>query len=130
MESICYGRDIVAVHFDHFPTESPPFFRIWLDAHQVPCKAFGHYFVVIDDGDEIVEMVMGGRHSGFPHIASFDSPSPNMQNTRTRGISLRRRPMAMPTATDKPMPRGPPEDSNPGVRVISVCPSSRPPSSQ
>ncbi len=69
MEGIYYRRDIVAIHFDHFPAKSPPFFRIRLDTHQVPGKAFRHYLVVIHDGDDVVQMVMGSRHRRFPHVA-------------------------------------------------------------
>ena len=37
---------------------------------------------------------------------------------------------ATPTAIDSPWPSDPPDDSRPGVRFMSVCPSSRPPNSQ
>src|SRR6185295_324124 len=61
--------EVVTVGFNDLPAERAELRGQRFEAHDVGIRIVGLKLVVVDDGDEIVDLVMRRAHRGFPHFA-------------------------------------------------------------
>ncbi len=116
--------DIVAVDMENLKTEGGKLRADIANVHNVSIGAVDLQAIVVDDGGEIVQPIMGSGHGGIPNETFIEFPSPSTAKTRlSRRFSLWL--SEMPMETEKPCPREPVEASTPGRRFISGCPCKR-----
>ena len=65
-------RDAVAVHLDGVPVEGAPFFRQRIERHDVVHEAVQLDAIVIDDGHQVVDVLVAAEHGRFPDLPFLD----------------------------------------------------------
>lgn len=63
--------DIMTVDLDDVPAEGRPFLGYGLPVEDLADRSIELAFIVVQDGHQVIQLVRGSAHGGFPHLAFF-----------------------------------------------------------
>ena len=110
--SIC--GTVVAVDLPDRPAEERKLLGERLELDDIFHVPEGLHAVIVHDGGQVVELVLGGEHDGLPRrpLVAIAVAHQAEDAMRGPGVPAAR---AIPTATGRPWPSEPVENSTPGT---------------